>query len=351
MQLTFVVKPILLVAIFWLMAGLDAQACTRVVYKGPNNTVLTGRSMDFSLEIPANLWVFPRGVKRTGEVGRNSIEWTSKYGSVAASSWDISTSDGMNEKGLVANMLWLVESKYPAFDKQGNTKGMAISLWAQYILDNFATVAEAVTALRSASFVVVSDFIPGTDKFTTVHLSMSDATGDNAILEYINGQLVIHHDPSYTVMTNDPPYEQQLAIAKYWENIPGKTFLPGSVTAADRFARASFFINAIPLTDNVRVAVASVFSVIRNVSVPYGFQIEGYPNLSTTRWRVVADHKHLVYYFETALTPNTFWVDLKQLDFSETASVRKLDLSNNRVYAGETSSQFVKAVPFKFIGL
>jgi choloylglycine hydrolase len=85
--------------------------------------------------------------------------------------------------------------------------------------------------------------------------------------------------------------------------------------------------------------------------VPYGFQIEGYPNLSTTRWRVVADHKHLVYYFETALTPNTFWVDLKQLDFSETASVRKLDLSNNRVYAGETSSQFVKAVPFKFIGL
>jgi len=327
------------------------EACTRVVYKGPNNTVLTGRTMDFSMEIPANLWVFHRGMKRNGEVGKNSIEWVSKYGSVAVSSWDISTTDGMNEKGVVANMLWLVESEYPTFNKEGNTKGLAISMWAQYVLDNFATVAEAVAELKSEPFAVVSDFIPGTDKFTTVHLSISDATGDNAIFEYIKGKLVIHHDPSYTVMTNDPGYGEQLAISKYWQNIPGKTFLPGSVTAADRFARASFFLTAIPQTDNTRVAVASVFSVIRNASVPYGFEIEGYPNLSTTRWRAVADQKELVYYFETALTPNTFWVDLKKIDFSQKASVKKLDLANHKTYAGETSGQFVKSDPFKFIGL
>lgn len=330
---------------------LNQKACTRVVYKGPNNTVLTGRTMDFSMEIPANQWIFPRGIKRNGEVGKNSIEWISKYGSLAVSSWDISTTDGMNEKGLVTNMLWLVESEYSKFEKGGNKKGMAISLWAQYVLDNFATVAEAVSVLEKETFVVVSDFIPGTDKFTTVHLSISDATGDSAILEYIKGKLIIHHNPSYTVMTNDPTYDQQLAISKYWENIPGKTFLPGSVTAADRFVRASFFINAIPQTDNTRVAVAGVFSVIRNTSVPYGFEIAGYPNLSTTRWRAVADQKNLVYYFETALTPNTFWVDLKSIDFSEKASVRKLDLSNHKTYSGETSSKFVNSKPFKFIGL
>ena len=329
----------------------QSMACTRVVYKGPNNTVLTGRTMDFSMEIPANQWIFPRGMKRNGEIGKNAVEWTSKYGSLAVSSWDISTTDGMNEKGLVANMLWLVESEYPVFDKGGNKKGIAISLWAQYVLDNFATVDEAVKALEKETFAVVSDFIPGTDKFTTVHLSISDATGDNAILEYIKGKLVIHHDPSYIVMTNDPTYDKQLAIAKYWESIPGKTFLPGSVTAADRFVRASFFINSIPQTDNTRVAVASVFSVIRNTSVPYGFEIEGYPNLSTTRWRAVADQKNLVYYFETALTPNTFWVDLKKIDFSEKASVRKLDLSDNKTYSGETSAEFKNSKPFKFIGL
>jgi len=329
----------------------EADACTRVVYKGPNGMVITGRSMDFTLEIPANHWIFPRGIKRNGEVGKNSIEWTSKYGSLAVSAWDISVVDGMNEKGLVANMLWLVESEYPAFDKWGTKKGLAISLWAQYALDNFATVSEAVNELRKESFAIVSDFIPGTEKFTTVHLSLSDASGDSAILEYIGGKLVIHHDPSYTIMTNDPPYEQQLAIAKYWENIPGKVYLPGSVTASDRFVRASFFNKSIPQTDNVRVAVAAVASVMRNVSVPYGFEIEGYPNLSTTRWRAVADQKNLVYYFETALTPNAFWVDLKKIDFSEKASVRKLDLSDNKTYSGEASAAFVDSKPFKFIGI
>ncbi len=332
-------------------SSIESRACTRVVYKGPNNTVLTGRTMDFSIEIPANQWIFPRGIKRNGEVGKNSIEWVSKYGSIGVSTWDIAVADGMNEKGLVANLLWLVESNYPSFNKEGDRKGMAISLWAQYVLDNFATVAEAVEELSKESFAIVSDFIPGTDKFTTVHLSISDATGDNAILEYIKGKLVIHHDPSYTVMTNDPPYEQQLAIAKYWENIPGKTFLPGSVTAADRFVRASFFINSIPQTDNTRVAVAGVFSVIRNVSVPYGFEIEGFPNLSTTRWRCVADQKELVYYFETALTPNIFWVDLKKIDFSEKADVRKLDLSDNKTYAGEVSAEFKNSKPLQFLGL
>jgi choloylglycine hydrolase len=339
--------------LFFLALGcrIESNACTRVVYKGPNNKIITGRSMDFSIEIPANQWIFPRGVKRSGEVGKNSIEWVSKYGSIGISTWDIAIADGMNEKGLVANLLWLVESEYPSFNKEGGKKGMAISLWAQYVLDNFATVAEAVDELSKESFAIVSDFIPGTDKFTTVHLSISDATGDNVIFEYIKGKLVIHHDPSYTVMTNDPPYEQQLAIAKYWQNISGNIFLPGSVTAADRFVRASFFINAIPQTDNTRVAIAGVFSVIRNVSVPYGFAIEGFPNLSTTRWRSVADQKDLVYYFETALTPNTFWVDLKKIDFSEKAGVRKLDLSNNKTYSGEVSAAFKKSKPFQFLGL
>jgi penicillin V acylase-like amidase (Ntn superfamily) len=48
----------------------------------------------------------------TGAAGPHSLEWTSKYGSITASGYDVSTTDGMNEKGLVANLLWLVESQY-----------------------------------------------------------------------------------------------------------------------------------------------------------------------------------------------------------------------------------------------
>ncbi|HIK17676.1 MAG TPA: linear amide C-N hydrolase [Leptolyngbyaceae cyanobacterium M33_DOE_097] len=334
-----------------LLIPLEAIACTRVVYKGPNQTVLTGRSMDFSLDIPANIWIFPRGIQRNGEVGPNSITWKSRYGSVVASSWDIATSDGMNEKGLVGNILWLGGSKFPPFDKNGRQKGLTVAAWVQYVLDNFATVAEAVEALRKEEFVVVTDYIPGTDKFTTVHLSLSDATGDNAILEYVNGKLVIHHDPSYTVMTNEPIFEDQLAINRYWQEVPGQAFLPGTNRATDRFVRAKYYLQAIPQTDNPRIAVASVFSLVRNVSVPYGISIEGFPNLSTTQWRVVADQKNLVYYFETTVTPNTFWVDLKRADFSEGAPTKMLDLSNYAVYSGNALSSFKEAKPFTFAGL
>ncbi|MDP4189472.1 MAG: linear amide C-N hydrolase, partial [Bacteroidota bacterium] len=315
-----------------------AGACTRVVYQGPNGMIITARSMDWKGDIPANLWIFPRGIERNGEAGITSIKWKSKYGSVITSSWDLASSDGMNEKGLVGNLLWLAESVYPEFEKDGNKKGLAVSLWLQYVLDNYATVSEVVDAFRSNDFVIASSHIPGTEIFATVHLSVSDATGDNAILEYIEGKLVIHHDRKYITMTNSPIFEEQLAIGSYWKGIPGTIMLPGTNRASDRFVRASYYIDAIPKTDNTRVAIASVFSVIRNCSVPLGISSGTEPNISSTRWRTVADQKNLIYYFDNVLNPNVIWVEFSKIDFSETAKVRKLSLENNENYAGESSA-------------
>jgi len=326
-----------------------SDACTRVVYKGPEATVLTARSMDWSEDVQTNLWIFPRGMQRNGEVGNLSLKWTSSYGSIVATGYDISTTDGMNEKGLVANVLWLAESQYPVWDLK--KPGLSIAAWAQYVLDNFASVSEAVTELEKESFTIVTSNVPGQSRLTTLHLSISDATGDNAILQYIDGKLVIHHDTSYVVMTNSPIYEKQLALNEYWREIGGTTMLPGTNRAADRFVRASFYIKAIPQTSDSRLAVASVFSVIRNCSVPYGISTPGQPNISSTRWRVLADHKNKVYYYESALTPNTFWVDLKKIDFSSKGSVKKLNMTRNETYAGEVSGSFVNTPPFKFEGI
>lgn len=147
-----------------------AEACTRFVYHGANDEVITARSMDWKTDIETNLWVFPRGMKRSGEAGPNSIQWTSKYGSVFASGYDISTIDGMNEEGLVANVLWLVESSYPKYD--GKTPGLTLAAWAQYVLDNFATVQEAVDALAKEPFTVVTDNVPGENRLATLRLSL-----------------------------------------------------------------------------------------------------------------------------------------------------------------------------------
>ncbi len=307
--------------------------------------------MDWRSEIDPNIWIFPRGMERSGEVGPQSAKWTSKYGSIIVSAWDIATTDGMNEKGLVANLLWLGESEYPKFDPNGSKEGIAISLWAQYVLDNFATVEEVVNQLKDEPMVVVSDYIPGTERFTTVHLSISDAQGDNAVFEYIGGKLVVHHDPSYVVMTNSPVFEKQLALDEYWKSILGTVMLPGTNRAADRFVRASYYIQAIPQTSDIRTSVASVFSVIRNCSVPFGISSETEPNISSTRWRSVSDQKNLVYFFETVLTPNTFWVDMKGFDLSEKGKVMKLDLSNFVTYSGRSNDSFKPVAAFRFLGL
>ncbi|TAE15022.1 MAG: linear amide C-N hydrolase [Cytophagales bacterium] len=332
----------------WLLSTQITDACTRVVYQGPNGNIITARSMDWKGEIPANLWLLPKGIARTGEAGAQSVKWTSKYGSLVTTSWDIASSDGMNEKGLAGNMLWLVESKYPEIAANKQKKILAISLWLQYALDNFSTVAEAVAAFKKDEFIVVSAHIPGTKIFSTVHLSLSDATGDNAILEYIDGKLTIHHDRKYVAMTNSPVFDEQLAINTYWKGIKGDIMLPGTNRAADRFVRASYYIHAIPKTDNTRIALASVFSVIRNCSVPFGISSDTEPNISSTRWRTVADHKNMVYYFENVLSPNVVWVDFKKMDFSATAKVKKLTLDKYEVYAGESSASFKDSAPFVF---
>lgn len=338
---------------FALMLGgvslaLRAEACSRAVYLGPENTIITVRSMDWVTNLGTNLWSFPRGMKRNGAAGPNSVEWNSKYGSVVCSAFEAATADGMNEKGLAANLLYLAESEYQAKPKTPNQRAICISAWAQYVLDQFATVAEAVEALRKETFYVTPVMTPDGHE-GTVHLAISDPSGDSAIFEYLDGKLVIHHGRQYQVMTNSPTYDQQLALDGYWSQIGGTVMLPGTNRAADRFVRASFYIKAIPQTGDVKEAVASCFGVIRNVSVPLGISTPGQPNISSTLWRTVADHKNRRYYYESTRSPSVFWVDLSDVNFNAGMPVKKLTVSDGTIYSDNAAANFEATEPFKFL--
>jgi penicillin V acylase-like amidase (Ntn superfamily) len=335
-----------------------AVACTRALYVGAGNLVMTGRNMDWSEDMHSDLWVFPEGIKRDGAAGPRSIAWTSKYGSVTVAGYNAGTADGMNEKGLVANLLYLAESDYGEPDAVKPT--LSISLWLQYALDNFATVSEAVDALRGEPFTIVAPVMPNGEP-AQMHLAISDATGDSAIFEYLGGKLVIHHGKEFTVMTNSPSYDQQLALNAYWKGIGGLVFLPGTNRAADRFARASFLIGAIPTAADPHYitavpqgnfayqAAASVLGVMRSVSVPLGITTPGQPNISSTLWRTVSDQKNLVYYFDSATSPDTFWVPIAELDLKAGAPVKKLAVAGGKVYSGDAASSFAPAQPFAFL--
>lgn len=325
----------------------ETEACTRVVYEGPEGMIATGRTMDWKEDPQTNLYIFPRGLERKGAESARTIKWTSKYGSVVAAGYDIGICDGINEKGLVANLLFLPESVYETENDQRPVMGL--SIWTQYVLDNFATVEEAVKELKNDKFKIDAPDLPNGVK-SRLHLAVSDSTGNSAIIEYLDGHVSIYEGKQYQVLTNSPAYNLQLAVNDYWRQVGGLNMLPGTNRSSDRFARASFYINAVAQTDDPEIAIPTVFSVIRNVSVPYGISTPDSPHISSTRWRSVCDQKNLIYYFEKTVPMAVMNVDLREIDFSKNSGERVLKLTDGKNYEGNVTAQFVKSShPFTFL--
>ncbi len=115
--------------------------------------------------------------------------------------YGVGTIDGMNERGLGAHGLYLNATDFGPRDPA--KPGIHAALWAQYALDNAATVDEALALLDKVQIVMVE--AQGHKAF--VHLALEDATGDSAIIEYIDGKPVVHHGSEFRIMTNDPTYD------------------------------------------------------------------------------------------------------------------------------------------------
>lgn len=333
-----------------LVGGSVAEACSRIVHTSKDGQfVVVGRSMDWFEDIRSNLWVFPRGMERTATVKENPLQWTSKYGSVGAAGFDVGIADGMNEKGLVVNLLYLAESDYGPRDP--SRPGVSWAEYTQYLLDNYATVTELVESEQTRNVQIVASALPGSvAKPPTLHFSISDATGDSAIFQFLDGKRVVHHGKQFKVMTNSPPFGQQLAINAYWQDVDGETMLPGTRRAADRFVRACYYEKGLPDPKTTREAVANVLSVVRNVSVPFGVVDPQRPNLSQTIWRTVADSKALVYFFESTASPGLVWIKLGELDLSKGQPVRKLQLAGNPDVSGDQTANLKTAAMFQFAG-
>lgn len=353
------VIPRILVALFaglFTLAGVaTAEACSRVTWLGPDGTVITGRSMDWPYSFNSHLYVIPRGLTQNGAGGPNSLTWTSKYGAIeVAGTTDPKgpidgVFDGMNEAGLVANLLYLGEADFGQAPSD-NRPRLSFAGWVQYVLTSFATVDEVVAAFTDPSiFIVPIDFGPTRSAKPTVHMSVSDASGDSAIIEYLDGKPVIHHGRQYQVMTNSPTYDEQLQLNGAWQGQDLTKNLPGSIQSKDRFVRASYYLSKLPQTTDEREAVAGVLSVIRNVSVPWGVGDAQHPNLSPTYWRSVADSTSRMYYFESTLSPNIVWVNLNHLNFDPGSGVRAVAVEDNYSLIGNINADLVPAEPISFL--
>jgi penicillin V acylase-like amidase (Ntn superfamily) len=336
-----------LLTLVFLSMATTANPCTRVLWVTADGHVYVGRTQDWTEKAQSSFRMYPRGIERKGAVKENPLTWTSKYGSLVLSIYDIGTHEGVNEKGLSAHVLYL--SGETDFGKR-NSKNPAIGIsqWAQYFLDNFASVDEAIDAQKTSNVQIEPLILPNGFP-SLVHISLEDKTGNSAIIEYIGGKAVIHKGKAYTVMTNEPTYDKQLENLQQYRTFGGDKPLPGERNPLDRFVRATFYSENLPQPTSPAEGVASMFSVIRNVSVPFGKPDPLKPNVSSTIFRSVIDLTAGHYYFESTYAPNIVWIDYSKLDFTAGKSEKELKVED-KIFGlnGDVSKLLKKAKPFEF---
>lgn len=328
-------KSGILLSSFLLFSFFELDACSRIFWSNPINKIAV-RTMDLYIDDKPTFALLPRGIKKNGGVEQNAAEWTSQYGSVVITAFnEKAISEGMNEKGLSVHLLYLHETIY---EQRDNRPGVSNIHCVEYILDRYASVKEALSALNT--FQIVSTVVAGRE--WPIHACLEDSTGDSAIIEYLNGKMVVHHGPQYRVMTNEPSYEVQVNNLKNYKYFNGKLPLPGDIDSMSRFVRCSAFLKTLTQPTNLQEAVGYAFGVIRTVQTPFG--AEDTSTIVTedtwpTRWVSASDVSNLVYYFNSTSGPNLFWVDLKRLDFAPTQSRKSIDLQNP-LLAGDVSGNF-----------
>lgn len=280
----------------------------RIMYKTVSEQLITGRSMDCQdPSAKTRVVVYPRGLAQTGGSMDNAFAWTSKYGSIFSSLYDGACVDGMNECGLVANLLKCAQADFGDITHSPMPR-VSIGAWSQYFLDNFASVEEAVLAMANPAFVIDLPVLPN-GKDACVHLAISDASGDSAVFAYIEGELIIKHEKK-TILKSLSSIKQA-AINKYWEM--------ASANASDNKAED--------------------FSMMRSIAVPYGMASPDHPSVSATMCYIQADHHDKRYYFESTFQESTFWLDVAKVNLEKGSPIINVEVSNLGNLYGDVSSK------------
>ena len=325
-----------------LLAAAPAMACTDFVVKAKDGTVVGGRSMDFGVNDQAKVTVYPRGKKWSSEAPgkKQGMQWKQRHGFVAFSVLGLeAATDGMNEKGLSAKLLWLPSVGYQTVPKGSEAKALDVTLVPDWILGTFETVAQVKKALPGV--YVWGKELAGLGGVPVLHLAVHDAQGNSMVAEWIDGKLNIYDNP-LGVMTNEPPLPGHWANMRNYVNLSNKmqpalelngaTFkgtgngsglfgLPGDCTPPSRFVRAAVLGKFAYQPKDAGEAVVFARHLLNQVDVMPGVSREQTPQgemADYTQWTAIEDLTNRVLYFADYGDQTLRAVDLKKLDFTRT---------------------------------
>lgn len=291
-----------------LFASLIADACT-TFFINHNGQMVFGRNYDWMADA-GMLCTNQRGLAKTSAKNKDgtTISWISQYGSITFNQYGKEfPTGGMNEKGLVVEVMWLDGTVYPSRDQR---PAIDVLQWTQYQLDNCATIDEVIATDKKLR--IISDGEP-------LHYLIADAKGNAATIEFLNGKMVVHKDKElpFAVLTNNT-YKQSVA-AKQNGTIEGNNSL-------ERFSEACTMVKQYKSIAAGKSVIDHSFDILNKVA-------QG----NFTKWSIVYDISNKKIYFKTEQAKEVKNLAFSAVDFSCSASPKAMDM--NKPGAGDISGR------------
>jgi len=314
-----------------------AFACTSIHFK-LGNSLVAARNMDWFTS-KGFVVINPRAERRVSYDGihkRPCMAWITKYGSVTfdVGNQHVSGQEGMNEKGLVASVLWLSKTQYPVKDQR---PVVPAGYWVQYILDNFKSVNEVIAHMPKIRIVLMRDH----KYLIRQHVTLFDVSGNMAVLEYLHGNLVISQgDPlAMPILTNDPYLDSLHYLAQY-QGFGGQQALPKGYDSMSRYIKAAYFFKKMNHSIKNSTLIKKAFSFLQYVSQPRYIKLQknAEPNDDPTQWSVVSDLKHKIIYFKSIHNPRVREIKFNEINFSRHQSIKILKIDKKG--SGNVLNQF-----------
>lgn len=298
---------------------LNVNACT-TFFINKNGQLIFGRNYDWATGI-GMINTNQRSLLKTSlpTDGTVPFTWTSKYGSLTFNQYGKEfPNGGMNEKGLVIELMWLSESEYPKKDKRPS---LSVLQWIQYQLDNSSSIEEVIASDKEVR--VTTNGAPQ-------HYLIADAQGHSATIEFLDGKMNVHTGSNlpYSVLTNST-YDASIA------NINN----PSQDNSLKRFANACTMLTKIDVTNNESL-IPYAFNILNSVAIPH-----------YTKWSIVYDIKNRQVHLKMADAPAEKIIDLNAFDLSCTAKPLAMDMNIQKsgsanklftVYSNKKNEQMLK---------
>ncbi|HEV8273695.1 MAG TPA: linear amide C-N hydrolase [Chitinophagaceae bacterium] len=274
-------------------------ACT-TFFINKNGQLIFGRNYDWVTGagmVCTNL----KGLLKTSMQTENgeTISWASQFGSITFNQYGKEfPTGGMNEKGLVVELMWLDETKYPSADKR---PAIGVLQWIQYQLDNCTTIDEVIATDKKLRISPTGN--------TPLHYLIADANGHAATIEFLNGKMVIHkdNDLSLPVLTNNI-YDE--SVKAY------KNSTANGNNSLERFNEACSMIQKLNSNNLTKSLIDYSFDILGEVS-------QG----DFTKWSIVYDITNKTIQFKTNRFKQVKTVSFSAFDFNCTATAKVWDMN------------------------